>query len=353
MKAEQKDQLRTEFQALKKELDDPNVYKKTNYPQLAKRFKELMTIVNLFDKEELLQKQKQQTEELTKNTDQTLSALAASEVEQINEELASLAEQLKVILNSPTDEKDEKNCIVEIRAGVGGAEASLFAGDLYRMYLRFSEKQNWQIELINQSPSEAGGFKEIIFEIKGRNAYKSLKFESGVHRVQRIPTTESQGRIHTSTASVAILPRAEAEELEIKTNDLRIDTYRSSGHGGQSVNKTDSAVRITHLPSGIVVTCQDEKSQFKNKEKALDILRARLMQKQEEEKEEKTDSKRKQLIGKAFRNEKIRTYNFPQDRLTDHRINLSLSNLQSILNGDLKPLVEKLDQYAEQERDDS
>ena len=353
MKTEQKDQLRVEFQALKKELDDPNVYQKTNYPQLAKRFKELTAIVNLLDKEELLQKQKQQAEELTKNTDQTLSTLASSEVEQINEELASLAEQLKAILKPSTDEKDEKNCIVEIRAGVGGAEASLFAGDLYRMYLRFSEKQNWRIELINQSPSEAGGFKEIIFEIKGRNTYKLLKFESGVHRVQRIPTTESQGRIHTSTASVAILPRTEAEELEIKTNDLRIDTYRSSGHGGQSVNKTDSAVRITHLPSGIVVTCQDEKSQFKNKEKALDILRARLMQKQEEKKEEKTDSKRKQLIGKAFRNEKIRTYNFPQNRLTDHRINLSLSNLQSILNGNLKPLVEKLNQYAEQESDDS
>lgn len=353
MTAEQKNKLRAELDSLQKKLDDPGIYQQADYPQLAKHAKELTKIVNLVDKEELLEKQKQQTVALTKNADQTLSALAISEIEQINDELVQIAEQLKAILKPATDEKDEKDCLIEIRAGVGGLEASLFAGDLYRMYLRFSEKQKWQTELVSQSPSEAGGFKEIILEIRGRHVYKLLKFESGVHRVQRIPATESQGRIHTSTASVAVLPKVATEELEIKTNDLRIDTYRSSGHGGQSVNKTDSAVRMTHQPSGIVVTCQDEKSQFKNKEKALGILRARILQKQEEEKEKKAYSSRKKLIGKAFRNEKIRTYNFPQDRLTDHRINLNLSDLPTILSGNLGPLLEKLSHYAETENDDS
>ena len=353
MKKDQSDQLRAEFLELKERLENQAVYQQPDYPQLAKRFKELTEIVNLLDETAVLEKQKLETERLTDNDDSALAALATSELEHINEQLEQLAEQLKRLTDAPTDGNDQKDCLVEIRAGVGGSEASLFAGDLYRMYLRFSEKQGWPVVLVSQSPSEAGGFKEIIFEIKGGGAYGQLKFEAGVHRVQRVPATESQGRVHTSTASVAVLPKAEPAELAIKEGDLRIDTYRSSGHGGQSVNKTDSAVRITHQPSGLVVTCQDEKSQFKNKEKALEILRTRLLQKQEDELLEAASSKRQKLIGRAFRNEKIRTYNFPQDRLTDHRINLNLSNLPAILGGDLQPLLEQLGQRASEEADET
>ena len=342
MKQDQSGQLREEFLELKRRLEDPAVYQRSDYPKLAKRFKELTEIVNLLDKTAVLEKQKLETERLADGSDPTLAALAVGELEHINEQLERQAEQLKRLTDAPTDGNDRKDCLVEIRAGVGGSEASLFAGDLYRMYLRFSEKRGWRVVPVGQHPSEAGGFKEIIFEVNGAGAYGQLKFEAGVHRVQRVPATESQGRVHTSTASVAVLPRAEAAELEIKDGDLRIDTYRSSGHGGQSVNKTDSAVRITHLPSNLVVTCQDEKSQFKNKEKALEILRTRLLQKQEDELSEAASSERQKLIGRALRNEKIRTYNFPQDRLTDHRINFSLSNLPAILGGDLQPLLERL-----------
>ena len=346
-------QLRLEYETLKKQLDDPQVYQRKDYPKIAKRFKELTAIVHLLDQKQNLQKQKKQAQDLSDNPDQALATLAKSEVEQINHQISEINEKLNQLTASGQEQNDSRDCLVEIRAGVGGSEASLFAADLYRMYLRFSEKQNWRLELMSQNPSEIGGFKEIIFEIRGRNVYKSLKFESGVHRVQRVPTTESQGRIHTSTASVAVLPKTEPEELEIQTNDLRIDTYRSSGHGGQSVNKTDSAVRITHLPSGIIVTCQDEKSQFKNKEKAFSVLRARLSQKKREAEAEMVSSQRQKLIGRASRNEKIRTYNFPQDRLTDHRINFSLSNLPSILNGSLQPLIEKLNHHYKQDDNES
>ena len=279
------------------------------------------------------------------DADSSLAQLAQTEIEQISDELEELEKQLGTLLEDPDETDDISDCIMEIRAGVGGSESSLFTGDLYRMYLRYSEKQRWKTQIISQSPSEVGGFKEIIFEIHGRDSYKYLKFESGVHRVQRIPSTESQGRIHTSTASVAVMAKIAAQDLEIKAADLRIDTYRSSGHGGQSVNKTDSAVRVTHLPSGMIVTCQDEKSQFKNKEKALDVLRARLIAKQKAEQQETASSERQKLIGRAFRNEKIRTYNFPQDRLTDHRINFSINNLSSLLNGQLQPLIDKLEAY--------
>ena len=334
-------QLRQEHQQLEKKLNQEGIYQQADYPKIAKRHKELQAILHLIDQKKVATDQLTQAEKLTTDADPALATLAESESAELKENIAGLDKQLQELLQT-SNVADQRDCLVEIRAGVGGSEASLFAADLYRMYTRYAEKQGWRVALISQSSSEVGGFKEIIFEVGGRNAYHSLQLESGVHRVQRVPTTESQGRVHTSTASVVVLGKADASEIELDPADLRIDTYRSSGHGGQSVNTTDSAVRITHLPSGLVVTCQDEKSQLKNKNKALEVLRARLRQKQLEEEAEATSSQRQQMIGRAMRNEKIRTYNFPQDRLTDHRLNENLYNLNNILNGQLEPLLQKL-----------
>ncbi|MCH7939295.1 MAG: peptide chain release factor 1 [Candidatus Marinimicrobia bacterium] len=290
-----------------------------------------------------------EAEELITGGDLELKELAQEEAPALRDRLQVLEEQLKILI-LPKDPHDDKNTILEIRGGTGGQEAALFAGDLYRMYTRYAERRNWTVEVLSLSEAEAGGVKEVIVSVKGKGAYGDLKYESGVHRVQRIPATESSGRIHTSAASVAVLPEADAVEVDIEPGDLKVDTYRASGAGGQHVNKTESAVRITHLPSGIVVTCQDEKSQHKNREKAMKVLVARLYASQVAEQEKKRAQTRRSMVSTGDRSAKIRTYNYPQGRVTDHRINLTLYKLAEITDGDLGELIEQLRMHDRMER---
>ena len=278
---------------------------------------------------------------LNEKLDDEFREMLEDELAQLNQQHEEVIEKLRILL-IPKDPNDEKNVVVEIRAGAGGEEAALFGADLFRMYSRYAERKGWKMEIMSANYTDMGGVKELIFVIEGKGAYSRLKYESGVHRVQRIPTTESGGRIHTSTATVAVLPEAEDVEVDINPNDLRIDVFRSSGHGGQSVNTTDSAVRITHLPTGIVVTCQDEKSQLKNKEKAMRVLKARLLDAAQREQEQEYALARKIQVGTGDRSERIRTYNFPQGRVTDHRIGVTIYNIEGFLDGEIDELVNEL-----------
>ncbi len=339
--------LKSELEIIDNQLSDPEIFSSKKYPQLARRKNQIEAIIDLFEENRKILEKITENESLLKSSDQDLFELAKVEQEELEKSLEINSTALHEFL-TPKDPNDERNVIMEIRAAAGGDEASLFASELLKMYMKWCENHNFKFELISQSINEAGGLKEVIASISGLDAYKNLKFEGGVHRVQRIPSTESQGRIHTSTVTVAVMPEAEETDIEIDPKDLRIDVYRSGGNGGQSVNTTDSAVRITHIPSGIVVTQQDEKSQIKNKSKAMNILKARLLAKKIGEEQKLLSDARIKLIGSGDRSEKIRTYNFPQDRITDHRISYSRSNIPAALNGDIDDLILKLREYENQ-----
>ena len=341
---EKLEKIKERFEEVYRQLQLPEtVSNQELYRDLNKEYKNLSPVIEEFDRYLASKSEADEAEEILADpsSDPDLREMAEEQKESAREAMQNSEDALKILL-LPKDEDDEKSVIMEIRAGAGGEEAALFAADLYRMYSMYSVTQNWKTEVVNENATELGGYKEISFMVEGKGAYSKLKYESGVHRVQRVPETEAQGRIQTSTCTVATLPEAEDVELEINPKDLQIDTFRSSGAGGQHVNKTESAIRITYLPTGLVVECQDERSQFKNKDRAMKILRSKLLEEKKQEQQGKIAEERRSQVGTGDRSERIRTYNFPQGRVTDHRINLTLYKIESIMNGDLEEIIEAL-----------
>lgn len=336
------EQVEDRYAEVGNNLSDPNVISnQAEFQKLSKEYSDLTDIVEAYRAYKKILSEIEDNKGLLNDADEELRDMAKVELLRLSEEKEALEKGLKILL-LPKDPNDDKNILLEIRAGTGGDEAALFVADLFRMYSRFAERQSWKVEIMSESPTGIGGFKEIVALIEGKSVYSKLKFEGGVHRVQRVPKTETQGRIHTSAVTVAVLPEVEEVDVQINANDLRIDTFCSSGPGGQSVNTTYSAIRITHLPTGLVVSCQDEKSQTKNKAKALKVLRARLYDKMMEEQQAELSKTRKGMVGTGDRSERIRTYNFPQGRMTDHRINLTLYRLDTLMEGDIEEVVDSL-----------
>jgi peptide chain release factor 1 len=342
-------EIEQRYEELEARLGSPEVLKdQSTYQKFAREHSALSPIVTTFRKYESVQKEIAENQSMLEDPDAEIRKLAREEIEALHATEQTLEEDLRILL-LPKDPNDQKNTLLEIRAGTGGEEAALFAADLYKMYGRYAELMHWKTDVLSHHGTGIGGFKEIIVLVEGDGAYSRLKYESGVHRVQRVPETEAQGRIHTSAVTVAVLPEAEEVDVEINPEDLRIDVYRSSGHGGQHVNTTDSAVRITHLPSGLVVTCQDEKSQHKNKAKAMKVLLSRLLDRQEAAQQSKISEERKSMVGSGDRSERIRTYNFPQGRVTDHRIGLTLYKLETIMQGELDLIIDPLTTHFQAE----
>lgn len=337
------------YQGLSKQMADPEIAGDAQrYLKLVKEFAHVEPMYLLLKKEHYTAQELVDSQELfSESDDQEMREMAREEVNRLEEELENIRGEIRIAL-IPKDPLDEKNVIVEIRAGAGGDEAALFASELYTMYMGYAELKGWKTEIIDANETELGGFKEIIFSIDGDDAYSNLKFESGTHRVQRVPATEAGGRIHTSAVTVAVLPEADEVDVQINPADIQIDTYRSSGAGGQKVNKTSSAIRITHFPTGLVVTCQDERSQYKNKDKAMKILRSRLLEMSRESQDEAIAQNRKSQVGSGDRSERIRTYNFPQGRVTDHRIGLSLYNIEEVMAGGIQPFITGLQAQAQE-----
>ncbi|MBR9648869.1 peptide chain release factor 1 [Clostridium tyrobutyricum] len=343
MMLERLDFIENKFEELSVKIADPVVMKdQREWRKLCKEQSDLEIVVEKYKEYKKLNKDLEDNKAMLKEeTDKEMRQMEQEEIKSLTEKLEATQEELRLLL-LPKDPNDDKNVFVEIRGGAGGEEAALFAANLTRMYTRYAERKSWSVETISLNATDIGGFKEIVFMVKGKGAYSRLKYESGTHRVQRVPDTESSGRIHTSTATVAVLPEVDDVDIEISPNDLRIDVFRASGHGGQCVNTTDSAVRITHLPTGLVVSCQDEKSQLKNKEKAMKVLKSRLFEIAEKERNDSIAEDRRSQVGTGDRSERIRTYNFPQGRVTDHRIGLTLYKLDSFLDGDIDEVIDAL-----------
>lgn len=343
--------IEEKYEELSQKISDPEIIADQNqWRKLCKESSDITPIVEKYrEYKEAVKAIDEAKEMLQDNPEKDFEEMLLSEIDENNEKISVIEEELKILL-LPKDPNDEKNVIVEIRGGTGGDEAALFAGSLFRMYSMYAENKNWKIDIMNSNATELGGYKEITFTVEGQGAYSRLKYESGVHRVQRVPETESGGRIHTSAATVAVLPEVEEVELDINPNDLRIDVFRAGGPGGQCVNTTDSAVRITHIPTGLVVSCQDEKSQHKNKDKALKVLRSRLYEHMEAQRNDAISKERKSQVGSGDRSERIRTYNFPQGRVSDHRINLTLYKIESIMNGEIDEIIDALITHFQSER---